>query len=421
VKLRLSKNEFLFRQDDPPTSAFLIEEGRVQIVLERVGAIDVERVLAIRGPGDIVGEMAIIDHAPRSASVRALEDCVILPITADQLERRMASANPIVRMVLNVILNRFRATLSSLESDGGAPAASFFLHDQRMVDAAADELRLERDLDGALEREEIIPYYQPIVRLSDGALTGFEALARWNHPIRGFIPPLTFVPALEASGKSAELALTCMRHIVRDLPLMLRGALANAPNVEGLKVNLNVSGHDLSDMRLVDQLAKIADQAGLPTRFVHLELTESVLVHNAHRTTGALSAARDRGFGVAIDDFGTGYSTMLSVQSTPATVLKIDRSFVQGVGDGGINLPLVENMLQLASSLGMEVVAEGIESAADANALINLGCDFGQGYAFGRPQPFEHSAALVRRWKRADITAWKRRLGDAARKAASVA
>jgi diguanylate cyclase len=104
VMLRLSPTEYLFRQDDPPTSAFLIEEGRVQIVLEGAGG---ERVLAVRGPGDIVGEMAIVDRAPRSASVRAIEDCVILPITAEQLERRTASANPIVRMVLNVILIDF--------------------------------------------------------------------------------------------------------------------------------------------------------------------------------------------------------------------------------------------------------------------------------------------------------------------------
>ena len=135
-------------------------------------------------------------------------------------------------------------------------------------------------------------------------------------------------------------------------------------------------------------------------------------MRNADRTAGALRAARERGFGVAIDDFGTGYSAMLS---TPATMLKIDRSFVQGVGDGGINLPIVENMLQLASLLGMQVVAEGIESVADASALANLGCDFGQGHAFGRPQPVEHSASLARRWKRADVAAWKRRMGEQSR------
>jgi diguanylate cyclase len=416
--LRLSPTEYLFRQDDPPTSAFLIEKGRVQIVREGAGG---ERVLAVRGPGDIVGEMAIVDRAPRSASVRAIEHCVILPITAEQLERRMASANPIVRMVLNVILNRFRATLSSLDSMNGAPAASFFLHDQGLVDAAADELRMERDLEGALAREEIAPYYQPIVRLLNGKLAGFEALARWNHPARGFIPPLVFVPALEASGKSGELTVLCMRRIVRDLPTLLNGALANVTNVDELKVSVNVSGHDLGDMRLVEQLAAIVDQAGLPASLFHLELTESALVRNADRTAGALRAARERGFGVAIDDFGTGYSAMLSVQSTPATMLKIDRSFVQGVGDGGINLPIVENMLQLASSLGMQVVAEGIESVADASALANLGCDFGQGYAFGRPQPVEPSANLARRWKRADVAVWKRGLGDGAGRAPSVA
>jgi diguanylate cyclase len=404
--LRLSPTEYLFRQDDPPTSAFLIEKGRVQIVLEGAGG---ERVLAVRGPGDIVGEMAIVDRAPRSASVRAIEDCVILPITADQLERRMASANPIVRMVLNVILNRFRATLSSLDSMNGAPGASFFLHDQGLVDAAADELRMERDLEGALAREEIAPYYQPIVRLSNGKLAGFEAVARWNHPARGFIPPLVFVPALEASGKSGELTLLCMRRIARDLPTLLKSALANATNVDALKVGVSVSGRDLGDTRLVEQLAAIVNQAGLPASLFRLELTESALVRNADSTAGALRAARERGFGVAIDDFGTGYSAMLS---TPATMLKIDRSFVQGVGDGGINLPIVENMLQLASLLGMQVVAEGIESVADACALANLGCDFGQGHAFGRPQPVEPSAHLARRWKRADVAAWKRRLGE---------
>ena len=346
VMLRLSPTEYLFRQDDPPTSAFLIEEGRVQIVLETAGG---ERVLAVRGPGDIVGEMAIVDRAPRSASVRAIENCVILPITAEQLERRMASANPIVRMVLNVILNRFRATLSSLDSANSAPSTSFFLHDQDLVDAAADDLRMERDLESALAREEIAPYYQPIVRLSNGKLAGFEAVPRWNHLSRGFIPPLAFIPAPEASGKSAELTLLCTRRIVRDLPILLKSALANATNVEELKIGVSVSGRDLGDMRLVEQLAAIVSQAGLPASLFRLELTESALVRNADRTAGALRAARERGFGVAIDDFGTGYSAMLS---TPATMLKIDRSFVQGVGDGGINLPIVENMLQLASSIG---------------------------------------------------------------------
>src|ERR1700678_3470764 len=158
--LRLGPKAYLFRQGDPPTSAFLIEEGRMEVVLECDGT---DQVLAVRGPGDIIGEMAIVDRIPRSASVRAIDDCLVLPITALQLERRMANADPIMRMVLNVVLNRFRATLSNM---GGGPASagsSFFRHDPALVNAAATELRMERDIDDALNRNEIKPHYQPII------------------------------------------------------------------------------------------------------------------------------------------------------------------------------------------------------------------------------------------------------------------
>jgi diguanylate cyclase len=401
--LRLGPKAYLFRQGDPPTSAFLIEEGHVEVVLECNGA---DQVLAVRGPGDIIGEMAIVDRMPRSASVRALDNCIVLPITAGQLERRMAKADPIMRMVLSVVLNRFRATLSNMGRSLASVESPYFRHDPILANAGAAELRMERDIDDALDRNEIEPHYQPIIRLSDGKLVGFEALARWKHPARGFIPPLTFVPIMEATGRSADLAAHCMRHISRDLPVLVSGALSNIQNVDRLQVNLNVSAHDLCDESLVERLAEIADQAGIRSSDIHLELTETGLVHTPEGATSALHTARDRGFHVAIDDFGIGYSTIASLRNTPAATLKIDRSFVQGLGDGDTNLPIVRNILQLAESLGMSVVAEGIETASAASALQKLGCDFGQGYAFGRPQPIEYCAALVRSWKCSSVTVW---------------
>jgi diguanylate cyclase len=400
--LRLQPKAYLFRQGDPPTSAFLIEEGHMEVVLECDG---IHKVLAMRGPGDIIGEMAIVDRIPRSASVRAIDDCVVLPITAVQLERRMANADPITRMVLNVVLNRFRATLSNM---GGGPASvgsPFFLHDPALVNAAAAELRMERDIDDALNRDEIGPHYQPIVRLTDGKLVGFEALARWKHPVRGFIPPLVFVPIMEAIGRSADLTLHCMQRVSRDLPVLMTSALSNIKNVDRLHVSLNVSAHDLGDETLIEQLAGIADRAGISTGDVYLELTESGLVRTRDGATSALDKACNRGFGVAIDDFGTGYSSMASVRTTPASILKIDRSFVHDLGEGSINLTIVMNILQLAASLGMRVVAEGIESAADARVLQKLGCDFGQGFAFGRARPIEHCVAFVRSWKCSGVAA----------------
>jgi len=335
----------------------------MEVVLECDG---IHKVLAMRGPGDIIGEMAIVDRIPRSASVRAIDDCVVLPITAVQLERRMANADPITRMVLNVVLNRFRATLSNM---GGGPASvgsPFFLHDPALVNAAAAELRMERDIDDALNRDEIGPHYQPIVRLTDGKLVGFEALARWKHPVRGFIPPLVFVPIMEAIGRSADLTLHCMQRVSRDLPVLMTSALSNIKNVDRLHVSLNVSAHDLGDETLIEQLAGIADRAGISTGDVYLELTESGLVRTRDGATSALDKACNRGF---------------------------------------INLTIVMNILQLAASLGMRVVAEGIESAADARVLQKLGCDFGQGFAFGRARPIEHCVAFVRSWKCSGVAA----------------
>ena len=395
--LKLGPKDYLFRQGDLPTSAFLIEEGHVEVVLERDGG---DRVLAVRGPGDIIGEMAIVDRVPRSASVRALEGCVVLPITAAQLERRMANADPIMRMVLSVVLDRFRATLSMMAGGPDFDVSSHFWHDPLLVDAAAAVLRFEREIDDALNGDQIEPHYQPIVRLSDGKLVGFEALARWKHSTRGSIPPVVFVPIIEANGRSADLTLHCMRSIARDLPTLMNVALSNVENVDRLHMNLNVSAYDLGDETLVERLAEIADQSDISASEVHLELTEAGLLHTCETGRSALHVACSRGFRVAIDDFGTGYSTMLAVRNVPASTLKIDRSFVQGLGEGGVNFCLVRNILQLAESLGMSVVAEGIETVEDARILQELGCDFGQGYVFGRPQPIEQCVALVRSWKR---------------------
>jgi EAL domain-containing protein (putative c-di-GMP-specific phosphodiesterase class I) len=205
---------------------------------------------------------------------------------------------------------------------------------------------------------------------------------------------------MEANGRSADLTRHCMRHIARDFPLMLNGALSNAENVDALHLNLNLSGCDLTDTRLVEDLSEIADRAGISPCLVHLELTETGLARTFHDTNGALHAARRLGFGVAIDDFGTGYSTMASLRDTPADTLKIDRSFVQGLGDGGVDLSIVKNILLLAKELEMKVVAEGVETANDVSALRALECDFGQGFRFGRPQPIEQTVAFVRSWRR---------------------
>ena len=243
----------------------------------------------------------------------------------------------------------------------------------------------------------------PAILQSVGSIAWWALRRSLAGSIRRAAPfhTVVFVPIIEANGRSADLTLHCMRSIARDLPTLMNVALSNVENVDRLHMNLNVSAYDLGDETLVERLAEIADQSDLSDESeVHLELTEAGLLHTCETGRSALHVARSRKLSVAIDDFGTGYSTMLAVRNVPASTLKIDRSFVQGLGEGGVNFCLVRNILQLAELLGMSVVAEGVETVEDARILQELGCDFGQGYVFGRPQPIEQCVALVRSWKR---------------------
>ena len=184
--IHLDANTYLLRAGDPPTCGYLIERGSVDVLLERP---DGEHVLAVLGPGEIVGEMALLDQAPRTASVRSREECLLLPITADHIAKRLAVADPVLQLVLGTILDRFRATLDSVAGKAPARAAPVAAAKQSIVAAATAELRLQKELKGAFDEGQILVYYQPIVRLSNGRLKGFEALARWAHTTRGLVPP----------------------------------------------------------------------------------------------------------------------------------------------------------------------------------------------------------------------------------------
>ncbi len=390
--IHLAARDYLLREGDAPTCCFLVERGRVEVLLERAGG---DRVLATLGPGEIVGEMALIDRAPRTASVRACEASVLLPITAEHLTKRLAASDPVLQLVLSTVLDRLRATLDGIgERPVSMPA---FARRNAVMDVAAlAGLRVEREFEAALEEGQIRVVYQPIVRLSDGQLTGFEALARWLHPSRGMVSPAVFVPIAEASGLSARLANVCLRQVLADLPVLRRRAAACAGHVGDLHVSVNISGYDLTTPDFIDSLATAAE---VDASGIVLELTETALVHSTAEATEALAKARSFGFRVAVDDFGTGYSSLTYIRLLPVDGLKIDRSFVQGMTDCATTRSIVASMLQLAASLDLRVVGEGIETAGQRSLLRMLGCEFGQGYLFGRPLPLDQTLQVLAAWR----------------------
>ena len=246
-----------------------------------------------------------------------------------------------------------------------------------------DRVELEADLRKALDQGELELYYQPTVSLSSGAPTGFEALVRWNHPARGLIAPDRFIPIAEETGMIRAIG----RWVLEEACRQAQEWRAVHPDLADMTMGVNISGRQIQHGDLVAEVQEVLQTTGLPPHCLVLEVTESVLVEHTERNRELLARLRTLGIRVAIDDFGTGYSSLSYLHQFPADILKVDRSFVQQLSKGAEEADLVGTILQLAQSLHMETVAEGIEGISQFDALRHLGCEYGQGFYILRPAP----------------------------------
>jgi diguanylate cyclase (GGDEF)-like protein/PAS domain S-box-containing protein len=256
--------------------------------------------------------------------------------------------------------------------------------DTKMRIDALTTLRLEVALRQAVEREEFELHYQPIVDLKTGALMGFEALTRWRHPRRGIVSPAEFIPVAEQTG----LIIPIGRWAIRTALEQLGRWQASLPTRNGgrpLSMSVNLSGRQIADPRLLDEIrSAMGDNAIAPDTF-RLELTESVLMDNSEAVSRTLASLRSNGVRIWVDDFGTGYSSLSYLHRFQFDGLKIDKSFVDALDGSAQGSAMIRTILSLASNLGVEVIAEGIEYTVQADQLLALGCVRGQGYLFSRP------------------------------------
>ncbi|MCC7054928.1 MAG: EAL domain-containing protein [Gemmatimonadaceae bacterium] len=252
-----------------------------------------------------------------------------------------------------------------------------------MHEEVVERLDLLADLRYAIERDELQLEYQPIVDLETRTVTGLETLVRWDHPRRGRIPPADFIPIAEQSGLIVAIGRWVMLHACAHARHWSR----SLPELLPVTVTVNLSARQLGDEHLIDDVANALRVAGLRRDQLVLELTESTLLANSEETVGILTSLKALGVRLAIDDFGTGYSSLSYLHRFPVDVLKIDRSFVEGVADGPGASALANAVIALGNSLGLRTVAEGIESEAQHAVLAKLGCKFGQGYLFSPPLP----------------------------------
>ncbi|WP_177212894.1 bifunctional diguanylate cyclase/phosphodiesterase [Geodermatophilus ruber] len=253
--------------------------------------------------------------------------------------------------------------------------------DPEMRATELHRVRLEADLAQALERGELHLVFQPVVDLATERLIGFEALLRWTHPTLGPVPPDAFIPVAEATGLIRELGHWVLEQACHTAAAWQR----TYPQAQPLAISVNVSGRQLADADLGRFVADVLADSGLPPCSLVLELTETALVDDPARAAADLGRLRALGVRLAVDDFGTGYSSLAYLGQFPVDILKIDRSFVAAITDIEHRSPLVRGMLELARNLGLETVAEGVESAVQRDRLRAEGCDRAQGYLFSRP------------------------------------
>jgi diguanylate cyclase (GGDEF)-like protein/PAS domain S-box-containing protein len=253
-----------------------------------------------------------------------------------------------------------------------------------------DQLTLESDLRRAIERDEIAIFYQPIVRLEDRTIAGFEALLRWNHPRLGRLGPTEFIPLAEETGLISDLGRFVLERAARQLVAWQRLVTGPRP----IFVSVNVSSRQLLRQDLIQEIKGILSRNLLAPGTLKLELTESLVMENPELAAQMLARIRELGAGLSLDDFGTGYSSLAYLQRFPFDTIKIDQQFVRGSGRGARPV-ILRSIIALAHDLGMEVVAEGAENDSDAVELYQLGCEYAQGYAFGEPMTADEARRLI--------------------------
>ncbi|MEH2240837.1 putative bifunctional diguanylate cyclase/phosphodiesterase [Nostoc sp.] len=269
--------------------------------------------------------------------------------------------------------------------------AHYELFNSDMYADALARLQLETDLRRAVERLEFRVYYQPIVSLTSGSILGFEALLRWQHPERGLLNPADFIPLAEETGLIFSIGNWALHEACRQMQAWRVCHHSNFLE----KISVNLSLKQFSQPDLIEQIGQILHSTGLDTGTLVLEITESVIVENGDKATAVLLQLREMGIELSIDDFGTGYSSLGRLYNFPIRMLKIDRSFVSSIGASNKNLEIIEIIVTLAHKLGVDVLAEGVETKEQLALLRKLSCEYGQGHFFSVPLNSSAAEALI--------------------------
>jgi EAL domain-containing protein (putative c-di-GMP-specific phosphodiesterase class I) len=376
---------------------YLIIRGCVRTTARR-GDREVE--VATLGSGMLLGAMSLIESRPRTTTAQALEATALLPIPRDHLQGKLKRTAPLVRMLLKVALERVReleghSTLVEPTTAGLETPDTQERVGETTRQLVFKELSLVNALRNALERGEIEVHYQPINRLADGELAGFEALVRWPRTDADPIPPSQFIPVAEESGLVVPMGAWVLERAIETLRKVRALHHKHFPMDAPPFMSVNVSSRQLYSPRAVQRLADIIERSRVRPEQIKLEITESVMIEDPEAANRALGVLKELGVSIAVDDFGTGYSSLSYLQRFPVDTLKIDQSFVSTMLTNPSSLKILRGVSSLARELGMGTVAEGVETGDQYAQLRRTGCTYAQGFLLSRPVPVGKALGLV--------------------------
>lgn len=388
--LNLQAGEVVFREGDAPGAAYLIESGKIEVSVTQNHQ---RLVLSYLSTGDLLGEMAAIDDAPRSAEARAVEASVLTIIERDQIHERLNEADPIVRALMGSLLHRYRSGLRAARGSAGTQSSATgpkaALGQVKLEGQAANKFRLEKQLMGAIENDELSVVFQPLYEFASKRVVGFEALTRWAHPERGNISPAEFI----ALAEETSLILPVGQYALRKSCEALKRLDNDYPDCF-IAVNISARQSAVPDFaELIEQQARMT---GIDPKRLELEITESLtLDYDLVRTL--IERCHSLGIRISLDDFGTGLSNLGHLHELEFDTVKLDQAFTRQMMTNERCFELVRGIVNMIHAIGAKVIAEGVETREQAEKLRGLGVEYLQGWYIGRPAPPEEMHAFLAR------------------------
>ena len=377
IRRELFAGEVLYRQGDPSDCAWLVERGAIELVSVQ-GRREISH--GVLGPGELIGELGMLDGAPRSATAIARGDAVLLAIEHDQFLDRLESGDPIVRTLVDSLLRRTRSIIASLPADVPLPAEDVSCDDPTER-SGIEKIRLEAQLGEALDAGTLEVRYQPLYDIPAGRVTSYEALVRWELPERGAVSPAEFIKLAEETS----LIVPVGEYVLDRVLDMLSGL--RAAGVEPLpSIAVNLSAKQLVEPGMARQIVARVQRAQLPAGALKLEVTESRMLDYGP-VHAVMQHCRQHGIPFALDDFGTGYSNLTHLYKLDFEFIKVDQAFARHMFEAPRAMALVESIVAMAHALGAQVITEGVETPQQLQRLRDLGVRYAQGYLIGQAQP----------------------------------